>query len=676
MAVHRALLLLLLPFRWVTAAVLSTEKERPVMKVVRLLQDMSVELQKELDDDKAVHEMLGCWCKTNEEEKTKAIELGTAKAAQLQASMDENTAKIVEMKEKRKSTLDEVNSDHAALTKADELRLKESKAFQGEETDLIEAIKAAKQAIVVLSKHNPEFSQLRAVARQLQDSKLVLASKGLRQEQAALLKGFLQQAGSGTVSFLSIPGFQSYAPQSGQIFGILKQMQEDFESSLSEAQKSEEKSRADYKKLKAAKQEEIAAGKASIVQFDADIADTSEKAAQEAQEIEDTNEQLAMDQAFLADLKSKCAESEEEFETRTKARMDEIVAVQDTIKILNADESFDVFDKSVNTAFLQTSSSSTEKSRRERASFVLQRAADVSKAPKLALLAMSAKLDAFVKVKEEIDKLVVELGKQQEDEVEQRDLCIEEFASNDRATAKADDKKSSLQTKIADLGKTIETLTADIDAAKSAIADMETQMKRASENREAESGDYQQTLADQRLTQTILTKAVNRMKEVYAFLQQQPGAAHIATSGTHTDAGNGPARFTKYEQNAGGARVVALLETIMADSKKMEEDAIVAEEDSQTAYENFMKESNKSITKYSESITHMSEARAKAKASLSLSESDLKQTVEELGGLSEMAADLHKSCDFVLKNFDARQAARAAEMDALKEAKGILSGMK
>eukprot|EP00445_Apocalathium_hangoei_P050362 CAMPEP_0204036222 /NCGR_PEP_ID=MMETSP0360-20130528/79011_1 /ASSEMBLY_ACC=CAM_ASM_000342 /TAXON_ID=268821 /ORGANISM="Scrippsiella Hangoei, Strain SHTV-5" /LENGTH=55 /DNA_ID=CAMNT_0050981385 /DNA_START=50 /DNA_END=214 /DNA_ORIENTATION=+ len=37
------------------ASVADTDKERPVMKVVRLLQDMQAELQKDLDDDKAVH---------------------------------------------------------------------------------------------------------------------------------------------------------------------------------------------------------------------------------------------------------------------------------------------------------------------------------------------------------------------------------------------------------------------------------------------------------------------------------------------------------------------------------------------------------------------------------------------------------------------------------------------
>merc|ERR1719198_420080 len=100
------------------------------------------------------------------------------------------------------------------------------------------------------------------------------------------------------------------------------------------------------------------------------------------------------------------------------------------------------------------------------------------------------------------------------------------------------------------------------------------------------------------------------------------------------DPGNGPARFTKYDKNAGGGRVVAALETIIADSKKTEDEAIAAEEDSQAAYENFMKESNKSITHMTQSIVNMSEEKAKAKAALSMAETDHSQTMEELEGLN------------------------------------------
>jgi len=668
----------LLPLRWVAASQL--EKERPVMKVVRMLQDMSVELQNELDDDKKVHEMLGCWCSTNEQEKTTAIETAKSKIAQLESTMAEAMAKMTELKEKRAVSMDEINANHAALTQANELRMKENKAFHGEETDLLAAIQSIKQAKVVLAKHNRDFVQIKKVVKQLQDAKvtqLMMNHHTFDPDLISGFKGFLQQATSAnSASFLSVPGFQSYAPQSGQIFGVLSQMQEEFEATLSESQKSELKSSEDYESLKAAKEEEIAAGKKAVVQMDEDLAQFSEEHAQAAEEHEDTSAQLALDEEFLANLQKKCAESEAEFEERTKNRMEEIKAVDETITILNDDAAFDVFDKTVSSAFVQVSTSHVEdKQRRSRAVAVLQKLA--GKSPQLALLAANAQLDAFVKVKEEIDKLVTELTKQQAQEVEQRDWCKEELAVNDRETAAANDKKTDLETKMEDLKKTIESQTNDIKAAQEDIAETEKEMKQASENREAENGGYQGTIADQRLTQVILQKAVNRMKEVYAeFLQQQPGAPHIQTSGTHTDPGNGPARFDKYEQHAGGLRVIALLEKVLEDSKTTENDAIAAEEDAQAFYENMMQASNKAIARLQESIANLSEARAKAKSELNMSETDHKQTMKQLQVLSETAADVHLSCDFVLNNFDARQAARAAEIEALNDAKAILSGMK
>jgi len=655
------------------------------MKVVRMLQDMAKELETDLEDDKAVHAKLGCWCETNDKEKTTAIEMGEAKSAQLQASMGEDGAKIMDLKEKRKGTRAELYADEKALDEAEEMRMKDNKEFHAEETDLLEAVDACKQAIVVLSEQHPELTQVRSAVQKLHAARvaqLAVASGGLRRDQLEVLKSFLQRV-DGASSFLAIPGFQSYAPQSGQIFGILKQMQKDFSDSLSDSQKAEEKSKSEFEMLKAAKLDEIASAKKSIAQIDSEVAALSEKHAQEAQELEDTENQLELDRAFLADLKKKCSESDAEFEARTKSRLEEIAAVEETIKMLNTDEAFNNFDKTVNTAFLQTSASSArEMDLRQRAASLLQEAAGRTGASALALIAASAQLDTFSKVKEAIDKLVVELNAQQLDEVKHRDWCIEELAVNDRETSKADDQKTSLEAKIADLTKTISSLDDDIKTTEAEVAELQTQMKRASETREATNADYQQTIVDQRLTQAILEKALARMKQVYALLQQgsaeepeQPGAAHIATSGNHTNAGNGPVRFTKYEQNAGGSRVVQAIETIIADSKKMDDEAMASEEDAQTAYESFMKDANKSIIAHMKSLVDMKEARSKAKESLVLSETDHKQTMQELEGLSQTNGDLHKSCDFVMKNFDARQAARAAEVDALKDAKGILSGM-
>lgn len=237
-------------------------------------------------------------------------------------------------------------------------------------------------------------------------------------------------------------------------------------------------------------------------------------------------------------------------------------------------------------------------------------------------------------------------------------------------------KKESLETKIADLTKGIETMTSEIDASTKEIAETQESMKRASEIREGEDADFQQTMSDQRLTQMILKKALARMKEVYLLQRQQPGAPHIQTSATHTDPGNGPARFDKYEKNAGGGKIVGMLEEIIADSVKAENDALAAEEDAQTAYEQMMKQSNDMIIAATKKINDLKEARAKAKGDLSMAKEDFKQTIVNLGDLNDTMSGLVKACKYILDNFDARQAARAAEIDALKEAKAILSGMK
>jgi chromosome segregation ATPase len=658
------------------AMTVSNAKTRPIMKVVRMLEDMKEELNKELEDDKAVQELLECWCGTGMKEKEKSIQLAESRIAELEAALGEALAKINELKAKRKSTQEEQYADQKALDDSEEMRMKENKAFHETEGDLLQAIDATENAITMLSKHNPGFAQIKAIAQTLQTARvteLMVQGKALDAGKTQMLKDFLAGTNQAT-GFMQIPGMQSYAPQSGQIFGILKQMKEDFEVDLGEEQASEKKAVEEFTALKESKIAEIDTAKATIVQYDQDLAELGEQNAEAMKELEDTQEQLGLDQTFLATLKKKCAGSDEKFEARVKTRLAEIAAVEDTIEILNSDTSFEAFDKGVN-SFLQVDSE--DKNKRNRAVEVLRNAAARSKNPALALIAVSAQLDVFTKIKAEIDKLIGEMEAQQADEVEHRDFCIKSLNENNRSQTAAYEKKDSLETRIADLEKNIETLTANIETTTQEVADTQTQMGRRSATREAENGDYQATVQEQRLTQMILQKAIDRMAQVYAMLQaRQPGAPHTQTSATKTDPGNGPAKFKKYEENAGGKRVLAMLDDVKQDSINMENEAIRDEEDAQVAYENFMKDSNKFIIKATQGISDMTESKATAESDLVMAKTDLKGTVGELFGLHEEAGDLHKSCDFLLNNFELRQKARSEEMDALREAKNILSGMK
>merc|ERR1719387_2844739 len=102
-------------------------------------------------------------------------------------------------------------------------------------------------------------------------------------------------------------------------------------------------------------------------------------------------------------------------------------------------------------------------------------------------------------------------------------------------------------------------------------------------------------------------------------------------------------------------------------------EAIRAEADAQTSYEDFVKDTNASIEEASKSIVAKSEEKAKAEVELVDAEKLLESVMAELEQLALYKEQLHAACDFVLKNFEIRQTARDQEIEALKQAKQILS---
>merc|ERR1712150_204028 len=137
-----------------------------------------------------------------------------------------------------------------------------------------------------------------------------------------------------------------------------------------------------------------------------------------------------------------------------------------------------------------------------------------------------------------------------------------------------------------------------------------------------------------------------------------------------------PPGFEEYKKNAANGGVINMIQQIISDAKAMEAEAIRSEEDAQKAYEDFVKETNASIEAKSKEIVNKREEKAKAESDLVETKEAKEAVMLELEQLSNYNAELHQSCDFVMKNFDVRQTARDEEVEALKQAKAILSGAK
>jgi len=647
------------------ALVQDDSKNRPVSKVITLLKDMVAQLEKEAEEDEEVYETMGCWCETNDKAKTKSIADAEQAISDLTAAIEGFTASSARLNTEIANLEKEVAKNSQALDTATALRTKELAEFNAEEKESLQTISSLKSAVIALSKHHEAaLLQSESSATSMEFLKVPVMLQQLVQKHADMFSPAQKRA---VGSFVQTATNEEYAPASGEIFGILKQMKETFETNLANSQKEEMQSQKDYEDLKAAKEAEIKAGQDLIDTKSTELGTTDEKNAQSKESLEDTRDTLAADTAFLADLKERCQNMDQEYEERTKTRQLEIQAVSKALAFLSSDEAHDLFTRTFNFVQVRTASKSHK---RTQVSKVLSEAAQKFQDPRLSTLAVQARLDAFTKVKKSIQDMVDKLIKEKEDEIKHKDFCVEELNNNERDTEMKERDKADLIAKIDDLAMTIDTLAKEIEVLKADVAELQVQMKRAGEDREKQNKEFQVTVADQRATQKLLAAALNILKGFYekaALVQKKASEKLVAGQAP-------PPGFKSYEKNAASGGVMGMMQGIIDDAKAMEAEAIRGEEDSQKSYEDFVKDTNTSIEMKTKDIVSKSDMKAKAEGEKVEAESELEATMGELEQLANENADLHKSCDFTLKNFELRQTARDDEIEALKQALAMFSG--
>jgi len=639
-----------------TVSALSTDAT-PLTKVVTLLKEMKATVEKEMKEDAAIYDKLACWCHTNKEEKSDAVEVANQRIETLKAKIGEYTGKQAQLAAEIKNTKADLAEDEQSLVDATKVREKEAAEFHKLETDNVQAIAQLKSAIVILSRHNESLLQADTVNNMVDVVKHIQYkfSDAISEDDAHSALSMLQS--------------RPYAAQSGEIFGFINSMLESMQKNYADAQAEEAKAVADFGELKAAKTEEIEAGRQLLENKETEHADTSEKLVNAKEDLADTEAALEADTAFLVDLEKRCKANDSEMQARNKVRTEEIAAINDTIGILVSDDTRDVAKRSFN--FLQKVKSEQTRYVRSRAASKLKAMAVKHNNPQLAMLATAVQLDAFTKVKKAIDDMVAALKQQQADDVKHKDFCNTEFHTNEQTTVKANRKLEGLQGKQDDLEATIKDLTTDIETLTAEIGDARLELQRATNDHGEATKEFKQVVADQQATQAILDKATKRLSQFYnkkSLLQtsQEPGAKVEGPPPGLEQAG--------YKKSSASGGVMGMLAEIKNDSIEAENEAKTDQQAAQTAYEEFTANTNKTVAEKQKATVNATENRAQADKELVATKEDIAATMTELEKLSEYNGQLHKACDFTLKNFEVTQKARSEEVEALQQAKSILSG--
>merc|ERR1719337_526166 len=124
------------------------------------------------------------------------------------------------------------------------------------------------------------------------------------------------------------------------------------DASLATATDEENAAVKDFNALVAAKTKEINALTKEVESKTARIGELGVELVTLKEDLDDTTKSLVEDEAFLKDLEKNCKTKEEEWATRCKIRAEELLALADTIKILNDDDALEMFKKTLPTPSL------------------------------------------------------------------------------------------------------------------------------------------------------------------------------------------------------------------------------------------------------------------------------------------------------------------------------------
>jgi len=662
----------------------------PIRKVVNMLQALQKKVSAEGEKEQDLFDKFMCYCKSSDGALAQSIADAEAKGPQVTADIEAGETQVKQLKLDLKAHQTDRAAAKASMAEATSIRAKEAGAFADLKSEAEANIAATDKATAAISKGMSGSFLQTSNAQVLKN--LVLNEKNMDDSDREELTSFLAEG---------------YAPASGQITGILKQMSDTMNKDLSEATAAENAAIAAYDELMAAKTKEVNALTKAIEEKMVRLGSLQVEIVEMKEDLDDTTKALMEDKKFLADLDKNCAIKGEEHAENQKLRGEELLALADTIKVLNDDDALELFKKTLPGAasFVQLKVSAGNQ--RQQALAVIKQARSSHPELNFIALALQGKKVNFDKVVKMIDEMVKVLGAEQQDDNDKKEYCEMQFDL-------ADDKKKGLERSVANLEKAIEkakegvaALADEIKALNAGIVALDKAVAEATEQRKEENADYNELMASDGAAKELIGFAKNRLNKFYnPKLYKAPpkkeltdeDRATLAAGGTLAPtvapggiAGTGvtvladvsahvapppppatAAAFSKKSQESNG--VIALMDVMIGDLTKEMTEAKTTEQNSQAEYEQTMTDSADKRATDTKSLADKTKAKAETEADLEANSEEKGATTKTLMATLEHIQALHAECDWLLQYFQVRKEARAGEVESLKTAKSVLSG--
>jgi len=648
------------------AAVEAAEKQaldaqaNPIRRVVNLLQGLSRKITTEGEREAKLYQEAMCYCKTNRADLAKAIVANDDKVPQIQSELSESESKLQQVKSDLRAAKKDKAEAEEAMEAATQQRKTENMQFAAEVSDIKSMIAPLATAIPAIEKGLAGNFLQKALPKGFETPLLDAAasSMDLNELDKRDVTAFLSGSMTGT-------------PQGASIAGILKTMKAEAERNLAASESEEADQVKTYEALMAAKNKQSKGLVASIQVKVEKVGELAVAVANMKKDLAEILPAIAADKKTAADLERTCAAKAANTQEREKTRGEELVAVQDTIKILNDDSALDLFKKALPSAsLLQVENSASLQ--RQHALTIIRASGNWAKAD-LDLLETSLRggKQNLSKVLEMIDNMQKLLVQEQTDDDNKVEYCEKQLATSQERLQRFTKKVGYLGTSVDDKKELMASVDADMKMITSSINKLDKSVKVATAQRKDEHEEYAELVSSNDAAKALLNVAIDRMNTFYNPTEHpKKGAGFIVLPAWH-----GTAFLQEHSTSSEtGNKVISMLDHLIKglDKEIMEADA--EERYSQKDYEGMLEDSVERRSASTKSLTVKESVKADCEEDLLAVHKSLKSKREQRKDAANFKKQLHAECDWIMSNHGLREKARNENAEGLKNAKAVLHG--
>jgi len=646
----------------------------PVQKVITMMEDMAAKGAAEKKAEIATYQKYMKWCDKTTFEKGVAIrdgklavEQGTAAAGKAKADAEAAADKIVELEGNIKSWAVE----KAEATKEREVEAADYEAEHTEFTENIDALSDAMQTIAAATQ--PVSALIQDANSDLMASWERLTAK-LPASEKHIFTSLLQE------DELSAPAGNAFESSSGGVQDAVGKLKARIEGKRADLEKEETEHKYAFDML-------VGQLDLNTEQAKNEIDEKTQSKAQRladfeafTKEVESTSATLKTDEKYFADLEAQCTTKSEEFEARQKMREEELEAIAKAIEVMSGDTVSGAAEENLRT-FTQTGKSfallrahavapNERAAAVHRAMIFLQGRAKKAESRILANLAAKVtESGPFDKVVEMIKDLIQKLSTEAAEEADQKSWCDAELHNNKDTRDQKTEEVNRLTARSDMLHAQIAQLTSELETLSEQISELNLALKEATEDRAEEKAANDKAIADAKGAIPAVRSALKVLKDFYA-----KAASATALVQQPSPAADAPGSWDSPYTGMGGSSkgVLGMLEVILADFVRLEQETTSTEAEAQTAFDKFASDSQADIDAKT--------ATSKEKETLKLSKTrdledtgkDLKSTQKELDAALAYHDELKPSCVDAGVSFSERAQRRQEEIESLQEALKIL----